>query len=110
MSLCLPVWDTTLLESEAKARGIARAEGHHQREVDLARSIARELAEGGREISADDVRAAMTKRYPHLMVGNLNWMGSVFRGSEWRAVGFVHSKTKGSHANRLCLWTLRGIA
>ena len=43
--------------------------------------IAHELAQDGRAISADDVRAALAERHPDID-GCMNWMGSVFRGEE----------------------------
>jgi len=93
-------------EVRAKVRGQARAESAHYRDVQLAREIARELyLAAGLPISADDVRVRMLARFPDTIFGN--WMGSVFRGSEWRAVGFVNSKTTGSHANLLRTWALR---
>ena len=102
----VPVWEIQEPEIRAKRRGQARAESAHYRDMHLAREIAREIyLTAGFPISADDVRARMLARFPDTVFGN--WMGSVFRDSEWRAVGFVNSKTAGSHANLLRTWALR---
>lgn len=98
------VWD--LPEERAKERGIARAESANSRNVQLAREVARDVYLAGCvPISADDVRRRMEARFPDTVFGN--WMGSVFRRSEWEPVGFTFSRTKGSHSNRLLTWRLR---
>lgn len=98
-----PVWE--MPEERAKARGQARAESANYRNVQLARMMAKELAGDGRAICADDVRASMLEHFPDTVFGN--WMGSVFKGPEWVAVGFTKSKTPGSHANLLRTWRLK---
>lgn len=93
-------------EQRAAERGIARAGAAHYRDLQLAREIAKELYLGsGRPICADDVRAEMSRRFPDTVYGN--WMGAVWKGQEWRPVGFTHSKTKNSHSNLLRTWVLK---
>lgn len=57
-----------------------------------------------RPISADDLRALMA-RHPHLEPpgDNRNVMGSVFRDG-WEQVGWIRSRTPGSHGNLIALW------
>lgn len=93
-------------EIKAAERGKARAASAHYRDLQIAREIARDLSLGGtREVSADDVRRVLKQRHPDISPGN--WLGSLFRGSEWAPAGFVKSETPGSHGNRLVLWRRR---
>ena len=102
----MAVWDFP--EERAKATGIARAESANWRNVQIAREIARELyLHHGAPVSADDVRVEMSSRFPDQTYGN--WMGSVFRRSEWEPAGFTLSRTKGRHSNRLLTWRLKSV-
>lgn len=98
-----PVWE---IEERAKEAGIKLAASAHHTDLRIAREIAKELAQGGREVCADDVRAVLAERHPDID-GCLNWMGGLFRGKEWHAVGFVRSSTPGSHGNRIVKWRLK---
>lgn len=105
----IAVWDTTPFEEHpevcAARRGKARAESAHYRDVQIAREIAREVCRDVGVVSADDVRRVMSARFPDTEYGN--WMGSVFRGSEFEPAGAIKSTTPGSHSNRLVLWRLK---
>lgn len=98
-----PVWE---IEERAKSVGIKLAASAHYRDLQIAREIAKEMARDGREVCADDVRAILAERHPDID-GCRNWMGALFRGKEWQAVGFVRSVTAGSHGNRILRWRLR---
>ena len=94
-------------EIRAAERGKAQAGSAHWRYLQLAREVARELCAGGRVTNGDEVRAELARRWPDMLEGNLNWLGAVWT-KEFRSVGFLRSRTPGSHGNRLLLWTLRG--
>ena len=97
-----PVWE---IEEHLKERGIKLAASAHHTDLRIAREIAKELARDGREVCADDVREVLAERHPDIEPGN--WLGALFRGKEWQAVGFVRSVTAGSHGNRILRWRLR---
>lgn len=92
-------------EARAAERGKALAASAHNRDLQLARSIARELAADGREVWADLVRFECERR-PELGIVWGNWAGSLFAGGEWRFVRFTRSTAPGSHANLLRTWRL----
>ena len=98
------VWE--LPEDKAKRTGMARAASAHHTDLRIARDIARELAAGGKQVSADDVRAALAERHPDI-TGPFDFMGSCFRGKEWIPIGFTKSRTPGSHSNRLLIYRLK---
>ena len=95
-------------EVRAAERGKARAGAAHHTDLRLAREIARELGADGSEVWADRVREVMAERWPDIEPGN--WLGALFRGGEWRVVGFVRSKTAGSHGNRLLRYVRKAEA
>lgn len=97
------VWDFP--EERKKERGIKLAASAHHTDLRIARAIARELGADGSEVWADKVRVVLAERHPDIEPGN--WLGALFRGKEWRPVGFVRSSTPGSHSNRLVAWKLR---
>lgn len=92
-------------EERAKVRGQRIAASAHHTDLRLAREIARDLGRDGREVCADDVRAAVLARWPDTAWGN--WAGSIFAGREWMAVGLTRSTAEGSHANLLRTWRLK---
>lgn len=98
------VWEIAP-EVEARDRGLKLAASAHYRDLALAREIARELGRDGRVVCADDVRSAMSERFPDTVYGN--WMGGLFRDEEWEWVRYVTSVTKGGHGNRIGAWRLR---
>lgn len=93
-------------ERLAADRGKARAAAAHNRDLILARQIARELGSDGRELCADDVRFAVQAR-PHLGIVWGNWAGSIFAGEEWIFAGYTKSRAEGSHGNLLRSWRLK---
>lgn len=100
------VWNASPLYSEerAKTRGMRVAASAHHTDLRLAREIARELGRDGSEVCADDLRIALAQQHPECLQGCLNYLGSVFKGPGWRFAGYVKSRTRGSHGNRLCSW------
>jgi hypothetical protein len=98
------VWDIPA-EVKARDRGMRLAASAHNRDLELAREIARELGADGSHVWADRVRVVLAERHPDITPGN--WLGSLFRGKEWEPKGFVYSRTPGSHSNRLVRWALR---
>ena len=100
-----PVW---MMEEKAKERGKRLAEGAGGRDVQIARDIAKEvwhLGLGTVPVSADDVRRMMTLRFPDTIYSN--WLGSLFRRSEWEPVGWVQSTHKGGHRRAIRTWRLK---
>lgn len=90
----------------AKQLGMDRAAKSKPRLLDLARSIAVELAQG-KDITADDVVAEMVNR-GHDVHCLGNSAGSLFRGKHWVQVGWRKSARVHSHSNILRSWRLRG--
>ncbi len=103
----LSAWDATPFEPEARARdrGMRVAASAHNRDLALARDIARELGADGSHVWADRVRVVLAERHPDIVPGN--WLGALWERKLWKPVGFITSKTAGSHGNRLVLWVLR---
>lgn len=70
----------------------------------------RELAAPGHGyVCADDARKLL-ESWPDVPPPeqlSRNFMGALFRGSEWIASGMVESATKGSHGRRIVSWRLR---
>jgi hypothetical protein len=101
------IWDWAASEA-AKQAGIDQAGENKKQLLEYARGIARELARGGKVISADDVQLEIENR--GISVHALgNAAGGLFRGKEWIAVGRVKSKRQHAHANWLTTWRLREI-
>ena len=102
-----PVWDLLdeVTETKAKKRGMKLAASAHNRDLSLAREIARELGQDGEEVWADLVRVEMLMRFPDIAWGN--WAGSIFTGGEWAFVGYTKSTAPGSHSNLLRTWVLK---
>lgn len=92
-------------ESQRHAvEGITRAANNNAVLLHEARQIAKDLAQGGREISMDDVARVMGKR--SALLGNA--AGSVFSGREWEWTGkFIKSARVRSHSNLLRVWRLK---
>jgi hypothetical protein len=63
----------------------------------------------GEPQSADDARRWLDQQgIPESQRGaRLDWMGALFRGKEWQAVGYVKSTHPANHARRMLLWRLR---
>lgn len=103
------VWDSSPYDAEerAKIRGQRRASSARHRDLALARQVAQELAQGGGEVTGDDVRRVLAERHPEALEGCLNYLGSVWERDKWAPVGFVRSRTPGSHGNRLVQWRLK---
>ena len=108
----------TLTEPQAKAKGMAIAadskrtvldqlrDAVRRKYLDLVRSGVRSYvtADDGRELFETMLANGHFER-PHSM----NFMGSLFAGSEWEFTGErIKSKTAGSHANELKCWRYVG--
>lgn len=113
--ITLAVWDAAPLyahdnglsrEQKARDRGVRLAANAHNRDLALAREVARELGRDGRVICADDVRFEVMRR-PELGIVWGNFAGSLFTGGEWSFVGYTKSTAPGSHSNLLRTWRLR---
>ena len=94
------------IESEARKEvGISLAEANQGKPLDVARQIARELANPG-GITADDVVRELVRRgYDIHCLGNS--AGSLFRGGEWEARGLRKSVRVHAHSNLLRVWYLK---
>jgi hypothetical protein len=86
-----------------------RAANKHGAWVQIARRIARDLAQHG-PITIDDVTSSMKHDYK-VAAGEgdsaHNWKGSVFATSEWVAVGHVPSRVPKAHGRKIILWALK---
>lgn len=60
-------------------------------------------------VTADDARRLLP-RCPYPVPECKNFLGSLFKDGNWRAVGFMDhkSQTPGSHGNRLMRWVYTG--
>lgn len=104
-------------ESQKAVDGIAAAESHNKRDVDIYRQYAKwycHANQSRKEIQIPNVVWADVVR-KHYLIKTLsgrrsnNFMGSLFRNGEFRKVreaGEIKSKTYNSHGNSLKLWTL----
>lgn len=97
----------TVTGADAKTAGMARAAKNRSAVLEVARAIAKELAHGGREITADDVVEGLVRRgHSEHCLGNA--AGSIFRGRDWEWTGrFDESKRVHAHGNLLRVWRLR---
>lgn len=102
------VWDSSPYDAEerAKIRGQRRASSARHRDLALARSIARELAQDGRVLCADDIRFEALRR-PELGIVWANFAGSIFTGPEWAFVGYTQSTAPGRRASAIKTWRLK---
>jgi len=58
-------------------------------------------------VTADDARRAFESwNPPEPEKLSRNFLGAVFKTSDWEPIGQYHSRTEGSHANRLVRWRL----
>jgi len=77
--------------------------------AEMARLYERRRTAWGAEafVTADDARAyfeSLSPPPPEAL--SRNFLGAVFKKKGWRAVGFSHSQTKGSHGNLIRKWQL----
>lgn len=92
-----------------KQEGIAVAQAQEGGMVQVARRIARGLAEHG-PITIDDVTLALDRDYkvaPGANGERQSWKGSVFSTAEWVAVGNMPSRLPEAHARPVVLWALK---
>lgn len=68
-----------------------------------ARSVARNLAAGGRMVTINDVRRQCPPP-PHV---DPRVCGAVFAGKEWERVGFLNSDRKACHHRPISMFRLR---
>ncbi len=74
--------------------------------LERARAVAREIAKKRGTVSADDLRNLM-REHPELAPeGTKNVMGGLFRSRDFVWVGWRHSRTPGSHGNRIGVYAL----
>lgn len=86
--------------------GIAIAESNHPSGIEIAKQVAKELAEQRGEITADDVQAEMHFRGINLC----NAAGGIFRGKQWEWTGrVVKSARISNHARILRVWKLKEV-
>ena len=95
------------LDYEVAKRDEALDSMEESREVDLQavrEYLVRLYARTRKPVNADDAR-----RYAvSVGIAPGNWMGSIFRGKDWRAVGDKRSEAAGRHASRILTWEWRG--
>jgi hypothetical protein len=63
----------------------------------------------GRCVNADDARDWLDlARIPESQQGGVrSWMGGIFRGEEWEAVGWTTSQHPENHGRAIRMWSLR---
>ena len=86
-----------------KEVGQERAANNRPKELEYARSVARQLAQKNGTVTADDVQAVLIKQGIELK----NAAGSLFKkGFEWTGE-FVNSRRVKAHSNLLRRWRLK---
>lgn len=98
----------SLFEERFKVEGMSAAAAKHWYILNQARQAAIFCAEGGREITIDDVRTELDRREIYYEKGN--WMGSVFKGGGWLHIGFRQSNHKDGHGRIVGVWRYIGKA
>lgn len=89
----------------AKDKGIERASEPHAADLDMARTIARQIATDKGEVSADDVQLAL-KKVGYELLGKS--AGSLFRTKEWIFTGrWRKSPRVSNHGHENRIWRLR---
>lgn len=91
---------------ELKAQGKQRAAKRNDNLLELARSIAVEIAERQGTVTADDVQLKLHERgYSIRSLGNA--AGSLFAGKRWEWTGErIQSRRAHAHGNELKVWRL----
>jgi len=93
------------LDGALKRRNLALdgLEGKYPDFLARARHVAVSIAEREGEVTADDVRGVLA-----IPIGiHPNVMGALFRGPQWRRIGWRKSSQPQRHANRVGVWRLR---
>ena len=102
--------DFNLVEGELeKERGMRISAARRQGLLRLAREIAKMLARRNpqRLTDADQVQREMPIWFPDFEPQQLgNAAGSIFRGTEWRWVGWKKSERVSNHARMIRIWKL----
>ena len=92
-------------EARTKDRGKELSATNAEAMLLLARGCALWLAREFGRTDIDAVRAELERRSIKFVPGN--WMGSVFAGKEWKAVGYKKAEHVGSHNRMITIWELR---
>lgn len=96
---------------ERKERGMAWAAANRASALEVARSVARELAMRSPtwETNADEVQRVLAERYGWTAGVLGAAAGSIFRGSDWQFTGNrVRSEQVRNHARELKVWRYLG--
>lgn len=90
---------------QAKEAGMEQAADAHPTHLEVAREIARHLADTHGTVHADMVGEELARR--NITVGP--WAGSIFKGGEWEFTGsFVSSSRRSNHGRLLRVWRKAG--
>ena len=90
---------------QLKESGIAQAAAHRAKILAAARDVARKLAAERGTTNADDVAIELEKHgVDSTELGNA--AGSIFRGKDWKFVGFMKSVRVSRHRNQIRIWQL----
>lgn len=95
------------LDAALKRRGLALdgLEGKYPDFLARARHVAQGIAERRGEVTADDVREILA-----IPVGiHPSVMGSLFRGSQWRRIGYQSSSQPQRKAGVIGVWELTSV-
>ncbi len=89
-------------EQEKKRRGMDLAAGKNDALLQLFRKMAIALSKDGEPVSIEDVRAIAEVEGLEYTPGN--WMGSVFKGDNWKPYGWIPCRHRESHGRHVRTW------
>lgn len=93
------------LGMELKRKGKAKAVEHRVDALELARRVARSLAQRYGRVSTDDVRECVEGSGVVWNLGNA--AGAIFDGPEWESVGYKASTRPSRHGGIIRVWRLK---
>lgn len=86
---------------------------HEERRAELLAGCRSHLARLGttRAVSADDARDYLLQQpdAEKIMARRKDWMGALFKKSEWVAVGWTQSRYKENHARVIRTWRIKSF-
>jgi hypothetical protein len=94
------------LELDKKNSGMTLAAGNNAIILAKFRDIAERLGRTFVNVTIDNIREDAENAFIPYEPGN--WMGSVFKGPNWKCVGFRISTHYGSHGRIVRVWEWRG--
>ena len=87
---------------ELKQLGLDLVEEHNKTFVELMREHAIALSRRHGRVTSDDLRAAAARS--GIEPDHKNAWGAIFRGKNWKPLGFENSKIPSNHARVIRVW------